>query len=140
MVTIIAQSLFSIGSFALGPWGALLLFIGNLDISYIAVDTKRKGLLQKYLSTQYCAWSLVKICKPSWTTFQRMLSTVCNRTTNFTSQREYIQNSLHMVVSSLCMQETREFTPFPIKLVKKKLNTLSGVFLSSKTQNLCSSV
>lgn len=38
-------SLFSIGSFALGPWGALLLFIGNVDISYIAVDTKRKGLL-----------------------------------------------------------------------------------------------
>lgn len=45
MVTITAQSLFSIGPFALGPWGALLLFIGNLDISYIAVDTKGKGLL-----------------------------------------------------------------------------------------------
>lgn len=45
MVTITAQSLFSIGSFALGPWGALLLFIGYLDISYIAVDMKGKGLL-----------------------------------------------------------------------------------------------
>lgn len=41
MVMITAQSLFSIGSFALGPWGALLLFIGKFG--YKLYNSRHEG-------------------------------------------------------------------------------------------------